>query len=543
MMVSTSRSGFVRASRVALTLGALGSMMVPFGVPFAPVSVAMAAQGPASVADLAEGLLDSVVNISTSQTVKGDGEDESAVQPPQVPEGSPFQEFFDDYFGKKGKKEGEEQSRKVQSLGSGFVIDAEKGFVVTNNHVIADADEIEVNFNDGSKLKAELVGKDLKTDIAVLKVDPKAHKLKAVAFGNSEKTRIGDWVMAIGNPFGLGGTVTVGIISARKRDINSGPYDSFLQTDAAINRGNSGGPLFDMDGKVIGINTAIISPSGGSIGIGFAIPAEMAVGVIDQLKEFGETRRGWLGIRIQPLTDDVADSLGLKDSKGALIAGLIEGANVDNKALEAGDVVIRFDGKPVDTARDLPRLVAESQVGKDVAIVVIRKGEEKTVNVKLGRLVETDKDQATAESDDEDQVPLPEDSKPSTRDEPGKGDANKNDPAKDKNEQNKSEKDKASSVSVLGMRLGKLDEAARGTFGIAADVQGVLITGIIPQSVAAEKRVERGEVIVDIGQEVVKTPEDVKKRIDALRREGRKNALLMLAARSGELRFVTMRLD
>lgn len=545
MMVSTSRSGFVRASRFALTLGTLGSMMVPFGVPFAPVSVAMAAQGPASVADLAEGLLDSVVNISTSQTVKGDGEDESAVQPPQVPEGSPFQEFFDDFFGKKGKKDGDAQSRKVQSLGSGFVIDAEKGFIVTNNHVIADADEIEVNFNDGSKVKAELFGKDLKTDIAVLKVDPKAHKLKAVAFGNSEMTRIGDWVMAIGNPFGLGGTVTVGIISARKRDINSGPYDSFLQTDAAINRGNSGGPLFDMDGKVIGINTAIISPSGGSIGIGFAIPAEMAVGVIDQLKEFGETRRGWLGIRIQPLTDDVADSLGLKDSKGALIAGLIEGANVDSKALEAGDVVIRFDGKPVDTARDLPRLVAESQVGKDVAIVVIRKGEEKSVNVKLGRLVETDKDQAIdeGEDEDEDQVPLPEDSKPSTKDEAGKGDANKNDAAKDKNEQNKSEKDKVSSVSVLGMRLGKLDEAARGTFGIAADVQGVLITGIIPQSVAAEKRVERGEVIVDIGQEVVKTPEDVKKRIDALRREGRKNALLMLAARSGELRFVTMRLD
>ncbi len=252
-----------------------------------------------------------------------------------------------------------------------------KGYIVTNNHVIADADEIEVNFVDGSKLKAELVGKDTKTDLAVLKVDPAKHKLTAVQFGNSEKARIGDWVLAIGNPFGLGGTVTAGIISARKRDIQSGPYDDFIQTDAAINRGNSGGPLFDMDGKVIGINTAIYSPSGGSIGIGFAIPAEMAVGVIDQLKEFGEVRRGWLGVRLQPVTEDIAQSLGLKDAKGALIAGLIENSGVDNTAIKAGDVVIRYDGKPVERARDLPRLVAESAVGDEVDIVVVRDGEEK----------------------------------------------------------------------------------------------------------------------------------------------------------------------
>ncbi len=224
-------------------------------------------------------------------------------------------------------------------------------------------------------------------------------------FGNSENARIGDWVLAIGNPFGLGGTVTAGIISARKRDINSGPYDDFIQTDAAINRGNSGGPLFDMDGKVIGINTAIISPSGGSIGIGFAIPTEMAAGVIDQLKEFGEVRRGWLGVRIQPVTEDIAQSLGLKEAKGALIAGLIENSGVDNKAIEAGDVVIRYEGKPVDAARDLPRLVAESPVGKEVEIVVVRQGEEKTVKVKLGRLVEDDK---SSEATTEDQVPLPE---------------------------------------------------------------------------------------------------------------------------------------
>ncbi len=520
-MAIAPKAGFARTLFATVALGAMtvgGTLSI--GMP-----PAIAAQGPASVADLAEGLLDAVVNISTSQTVKEDGEGDGAVPMPQVPEGSPFQEYFKDFFGDKGGAQGDE-SRKVQSLGSGFVIDAEKGFVVTNNHVIADADEIEVNFNDGSKLKAELVGKDIKTDLAILKVDPTKHKLKAVQFGNSEKARIGDWVLAIGNPFGLGGTVTAGIISARKRDINSGPYDDFIQTDAAINRGNSGGPLFDMDGKVIGINTAIISPSGGSIGIGFAIPAEMAVGVIDQLKEFGEVRRGWLGVRIQPVTEDIAQSLGLKEAKGALIAGLIENSGVDNKAIEAGDVVIRYEGKPVNTARDLPRLVAETPVGKEVEIVVVRQGEEKTVKVKLGRLVEDDK---STEAATEDQAPLPE----------GEGgDEGVETPDTPKKEQ-KSE----AGPSVLGMKLSELNDDVRGEFGIAEDVEGVAVLYVSPGSAAGEKRIETGDVIVDIGQVTVKTPDDVKKRIDALRREGRKNALLMLASRSGELRFVTVRIN
>ena len=520
-MAIAPKAGFARTLFATVALGAMtvaGTLSI--GTP-----PAIAAQGPASVAELAEGLLDAVVNISTSQTVKEDGESDGAVPMPQVPEGSPFQEYFKDFFGDKGGAQGDE-SRKVQSLGSGFVIDAEKGFIVTNNHVIADADEIEVNFNDGSKLKAELVGKDIKTDLAILKVDPSKHKLKAVEFGNSEKARIGDWVLAIGNPFGLGGTVTAGIISARKRDINSGPYDDFIQTDAAINRGNSGGPLFDMDGKVIGINTAIISPSGGSIGIGFAIPAEMAVGVIDQLKEFGEVRRGWLGVRIQPVTEDIAQSLGLKEAKGALIAGLIENSGVDNKAIEAGDVVIRYEGKPVDTARDLPRLVAETPVGKEVEIVVVRQGEEKTVKVKLGRLVEDDK---STEAATEDQAPLPE----------GEGgDEGTVTPDTPKKEQ-KSD----AAPSVLGMKLSELNDDVRGEFGIAEDVEGVAVLYVSPGSAAGEKRIETGDVIVDIGQVNVKTPEDVKKRIDALRREGRKNALMMLASRSGELRFVTVRIN
>ncbi|CAB4326150.1 DegQ family serine endoprotease [Brucella sp. 191011898] len=524
-MAIAPKAGFARTLFATVALGAMSvAGTVSMGTP-----PALAAQGPASVADLAEGLLDAVVNISTSQTVKDDGEGDGPVPMPQVPEGSPFQEFFKDFFNDKDGAQGDD-SRKVQSLGSGFIIDAEKGYIVTNNHVIADADEIEVNFNDGSKLKAELVGKDTKTDLAILKVDPSKHKLKAVHFGNSEKARIGDWVLAIGNPFGLGGTVTAGIISARKRDINSGPYDDFIQTDAAINRGNSGGPLFDMDGKVIGINTAIISPSGGSIGIGFAIPAEMAAGVIDQLKEFGEVRRGWLGVRLQPVTEDIAQSLGLKETKGALIAGLIENSGVDNKAIEAGDVVIRFDGKPVDTARDLPRLVAESPVGKEVEIVVIRQGAEKTLKVKLGRLVEDDKSTDPAI---EDQVSAPDDGEqPGARQE-----------TPDKSDKPKKEHKSDAAPSVLGMKLSTLDDDIRGEFGIAEDVEGVAILYVAPGTAAGEKRIETGDVIVDIGQVTVKTPEDVKKRIDALRREGRKNALLMLASRSGELRFVTIRID
>ncbi len=547
-MVSAFKTGLVRNTLLALSLTALA---LPLDVAFnQAVAQSTAAElhakgkGPASVADLAEGLIDAVVNISTSQTIKGEGD--GIVQVPDVPEGSPFQEFFDDYFKKKDEEGGDERSGKVQSLGSGFVVDAEKGFIITNNHVIADADEITVNFNDGAKLKAELVGTDTKTDIALLKVDPKKRKLVAVKFGNSEAARIGDWVMAIGNPFGLGGTVTVGIISARKRDINSGPYDSFIQTDAAINRGNSGGPLFDMDGNVIGINTAIISPSGGSIGIGFAIPSEIAGSIMDQLKEFGEVRRGWLGVRIQPISDDMLENLGLKEAKGALVAGLIDGAEVDNKALKAGDVILRFDGKVVDTARDLPRLVAESAVDEVVDIVIQRDGKEQTVKVKLGRMVEAEKASSSADEEDEemmddeeleteDQAPPPALAPSTEESTTEKGDK----PA----DEAKPDTAAIPAVTVLGMKLGMLDDDMRGIYGIDEDVEGVVVQDVAPNSAAATKRIEAGEVIVDIGQEVMKTPQDVKKRIEALQRQGRKNALIMLASRSGELRFVTIRID
>ncbi|MCL4170902.1 UNVERIFIED_CONTAM: hypothetical protein GTU68_030060, partial [Idotea baltica] len=316
---------------------------------------------------------------------------------PEVPDGSPFQEFFEEFFNRQNP--GEDQARRVQSLGSGFVVDGTEGIIITNNHVIEGADEITANFNDGTKLKAEIIGTDEKTDLAVLKVEPEA-PLKAVSLGDSDSIRVGDWVMAIGNPFGLGGTVTVGIVSARNRDINSGPYDNFIQTDASINRGNSGGPLFDMDGNVIGINTAIISPSGGSIGIGFAIPAKTATRVIEQLREFGETRRGWLGVRIQEVTDEIAESLGMDEAMGALVAGVTDDGPAAKAKVEPGDVIVRFDGNEVETMRELPRMVAETAIGKDVEVIVLRKGEEVTISVTLERLEENEIEEASATTDD-----------------------------------------------------------------------------------------------------------------------------------------------
>jgi serine protease Do len=458
------------------------------------------AKGPDSVADLAAGLLDAVVNISTTQTVAGS----KGVPAPKLPEGSPFQDFFDDFFNDKG---GDAQPRRVQSLGSGFVIDP-SGILVTNNHVIEGADEIVANFNDGSKLTAKVLGRDEKTDLAVLQVTP-VRPLTAVGFGDSDKLRVGDWVMAIGNPFGLGGSVTLGIVSARNRDINSGPYDNFIQTDAAINRGNSGGPLFNMDGQVIGINTAIISPSGGSIGIGFAIPSKTVANVIGQLRQFGEARRGWLGVRIQEVTDDIADGLGMKSAAGALVAGVTDKGPADAAGIQAGDVIVEFDGQKVSAMHELPRLVADEPIGKEVPVKVLRKGEEKTVTVKLGRLVDDDK---TAEADASGAAP----------EQPP--------PAK-------------VIAGPLGLKLSDLSPDARKQFGIKDSVVGVVVTGIEPGSAAAEKRLQPGDVIVEVAQQAVKTPDDVQKRIDDLKKDGRKSALLLLANKDGDLRFVAVKID
>jgi serine protease Do len=490
--------------------------------------------GPASVADLAEGLLDAVVNISTSQNVK---DDEGAGPAPRAPDGSPFQEFFNDFFNKhKGKPGG---NHNVSSLGSGFVIDPQ-GFIVTNNHVIEGADDIEVNFADGSKLKAKLIGTDTKTDLSVLKVEPKK-PLKSVKFGDSSGMRIGDWVMAIGNPFGFGGSVTVGIISGRGRNINAGPYDNFIQTDAAINKGNSGGPLFNMKGEVIGINTAIISPSGGSIGIGFSVPSELASGVVDQLREFGETRRGWLGVRIQPVTDDVADSLGLSSAKGALVAGVIKGGPVDDGSIKAGDVILKFDGKPVNEMRDLPRVVAESPVGKAVDVVVLREGKEQTVKVTLGRLEDSDQ-AAAAESGADGGVINPDPDENQDMDQPD-GDQAQPMPDGKGTPATPAQPDAADAKDVLGLSLSALSAETRKTFGIAESVDGVLVAEVKPGSLAAEKGLKAGDVIVEVAQEFMRSPDAVATKVQSLKQEGRRNAQMMIASGNGDLRFVAVPME
>ncbi|MBJ3775527.1 Do family serine endopeptidase [Acuticoccus mangrovi] len=474
-------------------------------LPLAPIGVGAAVAqevGPRSVADLAEGLLGSVVNISTSQRVDA----ERSVPMPDTPdEDTPFQEFFDEFF---DQDDAVPDPRRVQSLGSGFVISAD-GVVVTNNHVVKDADEVVVNFADGSKLEAKILGVDPKTDLAVLKVDP-PKPLKPLEFAASEDLRVGDWVMAIGNPFGLGGTVTVGIISARNRNLQSGPYDDFIQTDAAINRGNSGGPLFDMNGHVIGINTAIISPSGGSIGIGFAIPSEIAVSVITQLQQYGETRRGWMGVRIQSVSDEIAESLGMAAPKGALIAGVTAEGPAEKAGIQAGDVVTRFDGRDVNEMRDLPRIVAETTIGKTVPVTVMRDGNEVEIAVEIGQLEESEARATPVEE----ATPEPA---PAT-------------PAPEK-------------TSVLGMILSPLTDEQRQVFEIADDIDGVLVLEVEDDSRAAEKRVTAGDVILEVGQRQVSAPEDVLERLDKLREDGRNTAILTLSNKAGQLRFTALRLD
>src|SRR5271167_2071360 len=468
------------------------------------------ARGPDGIADVAEKVIDAVVNISTSQTVeaKGGPSGEGRGATPQLPPGSPFEEFFDDFFknrrGPGGPRSGDMQPHKTNSLGSGFIIDP-SGVVVTNNHVIADADEINVILNDGTKIKAELVGVDKKTDLAVLKFKP-VKPLIAVKFGDSDKLRLGEWVIAIGNPFSLGGTVTAGIVSARNRDIASGPYDNYIQTDAAINRGNSGGPLFNLDGEVIGVNTLIISPTGGSIGIGFAVPSKTVASVVDQLRQFGELRRGWLGVRIQQVTDEIAESLNIKPARGALIAGVDDKGPAKPAGIEPGDVVIKFDGKDIKEPKDLSRVVADTSVGKEVDVVVIRKGAEQTVKVTLGRLDDADK-------------PVPV--------------ANKTqEPA-----------DKPVTQKVLGLDLATLSKDLRGKYKIKDSVKGVIITNVDGTSDAADKRLSAGDVIVEVAQEAVANAADIKKRVEQLKKDGKKSVLLLVSNADGELRFVALSLQ
>ena len=487
-----------RGARLPLAF-AFAAAMLAGSLAFASPTPAFAQARPTNLADLVDSVAEAVVNISATQTV----EDKEAGAP-NLPKGTPFDEMFEEFFRNHGINP-HPRAHPAQSLGSGFVIDP-TGIVITNNHVVGDANDIVVIFTDGRKLKAKVIGKDSKVDVAVLKVESDK-PLKTVKFGDSDKMRVGDGVMAVGNPFGLGETVTAGIISARNRNIDSGPYDDFLQTDASINKGNSGGPLFNLQGEVIGINTAILSPSGGSIGIGFATPSASVMPIIAQLEQFHETRRGWLGVRIQPVDDTIADSLGLGAARGALIAGIEEKGPAKPAGLQPGDVIVKFDGKDIKESRDLPRLVASMPVGKSVEVVVVRDGKEVTKTVTLGRLEDGEQKTALAEEHDE----------------------------------------SASSNAVskaLGMEFSGLSEEARKNFKIKDSIKGVIVTSVEPGSAAAERGLKPGDVIEEVNHQAVERPGDVARAIeDAKKEPGKKPALLLVSNGEGVVRFVAVPLN
>ncbi|PWC33131.1 DegQ family serine endoprotease [Azospirillum sp. TSO35-2] len=474
-----------------------------------PPAVTMMQDAPSTFADLAAKVSPAVVNIAAMQDAKPEQRAQRAPGIPAFPPGSPFEEFFRQFQdqmnrnggpngGSNGEPDDQDQGPRGKSgaLGSGFIIDP-AGYVVTNNHVIDGSSDITVTLQDGTALPAKIVGRDAKTDIALLKVTSDK-PLPAVDWADSAKTRVGDWVMAVGNPFGLGGTVTKGIVSARGRDIHSGPYDDYFQLDAAINRGNSGGPTFDLNGRVIGINTAIYSPNGGSVGIGFAIPANLAKEVVAQLKDSGKVERGWLGVKIQEITPDIADSVGLPAAKGALVAEVTPDSPAQRAGLKQGDVVLSYAGKPVDNLRDLTRNVAETKAGDTVDLKILHDGREKTVPVRIDRLSEQAQ-LAAAETAPAEQ---------------------------------------AEAAAVKGLKLAPLDPAARKRLGIGDEVQGVVVTGL---SAKTETPIRPGDVIERVGDSAVKNPADVRHHVAEAEKAGQK-AVLMLINRQGNESFVALKL-
>jgi serine protease Do len=469
-----ARQTFMKSIASAALAGVLAISMIAVAPGPRP---AAARPAPESFADLAERLLPAVVNISTTQVSK---KRERGPEIPQFPPGSPFEEFFKDFFDRNRPGDG---PRKATSLGSGFVIDP-TGYIVTNHHVIEDAEEVTVILHDDTNLKAKIIGRDTKTDLALLKVEPKA-PLTAVKWGDSESARVGDWVLAIGNPFGLGGTVTAGIISARKRDINSGPYDSYLQTDASINRGNSGGPMFNLKGEVIGVNTAIYSPSGGSIGIGFAIPASQARVLIDQLRKYGRTRRGWLGVRIQTVTEQIAESLDMGKARGALVAGVTEGGPAEGAGIKSGDVIVTFDGKPIDEMRDLPRLVAETPIDQSATLKLLRNGKPVELKVKIGELPDDVQERKASGVEDK------------------------------------------SSLQMLGLTLTPLTDTLRETYKLDSRSKGVLVTDVKEGSAGKKAGLQPGDLIVEVAPDTVDAPEEFQEKVEKAREAKRKTVLLL----------------
>jgi serine protease Do len=458
---------------------------------FFTVSIAHSSSVPESFADLAEKLSPSVVNISTTTVIE-----QKSREMPSFPPGSPFEDFFKQFEKPGGKK------RKAQSLGSGFIID-KSGYIITNNHVIDNAEKIMVILYDDTSFEATVVGKDPKTDVALLKINPKKTKLSAVKFGDSNKLRVGDWVMAIGNPFGFGGTVTAGIVSARGRNL-SGSYDDYIQTDASINRGNSGGPLFDMNGNVVGINTAIFSQSGGSVGIGFAVSSNLAKQVTDQLKQYGRTKRGWLGVLIQEISKEIADSLGMKSVKGALVSSATEGGPAQKAGVKTGDVILKFNGIDIDTMKELPKVVAGTPVGKSVPLVILRNGKTITLNVVLGELELAEKENLITKSS-----------------------GNK--------------KSKSKTFEKLGFVAEELSKSNIEKFKLKKIKAGILISSVKEGSVAQEAGLLPGMVIVRVGQIEVNSIDVIEDAIKNAIKQKRKAILLLVKVESGT-RFVALEL-
>jgi serine protease Do len=445
---------------------------------------------PPSFADLVDQVGDAVVNITTSAIVAG-----REGPMPNMPPGSPLEDFFNDFL---DRQQGPESApRRSQALGSGFVI-SEDGFIVTNNHVIEGADEILIEFRSGMELAAELIGRDPNTDIALLKVEAET-ALPFVPFGDSEAMRVGDWVMAMGNPLGQGFSVSVGVVSARERAL-SGTYDDYIQTDAAINRGNSGGPLFNMNGEVIGVNTAILSPTGGSIGIGFAMSASVVTNVVDQLREFGETRRGWLGVRIQDVNEEIAESVGLAEARGAMVTDVPEGPAMD-AGVEVGDVILSFNGQDIEDTRELVRIVGESGVGETVRMLVFREGETQTLLVTLGR-------RETAEG-----VGAPT-----------------------------AEPEAEPSGEVLGLTVSPLTDELRERLDAQGVPGGLVIEAVDPASDAADKGLQVGDVITEVSQQPVRSVSDFAARVESAEEAGQRSILLLIR-RAGSPRFVPLSLE
>lgn len=443
---------------------------------------------PESFADLVEQLSPAVVNITTTAIVP-----EREQFNPMVPRGSPFEDFFRDFMEKQPGDQQPKRQRRGTALGSGFIISSD-GLLVTNNHVIENADEIKIEMLNGEILEAKVLGTDPKTDVALLKVESKT-KLPFVEFGNSDDARVGDWVLAIGNPLGQGFSVSAGIISARGRDLQ-GPYDDFIQTDAAINRGNSGGPLFNTSGKVIGVNTAILSPNGGSIGIGFSMSSVVVQKVVNQLRDYGETRRGWLGVRIQNLNSEVAEALGLENINGALVTDVPEGP-ARKAGIRSGDVIIEFDGLKINDSSSLVKVVGDSEVGKDVDILIWRDGNQKTLTVKLGRL---------------ENVQL-------------------------SNEKNQNRSSKINEYA--GMSFTDLTNEIRKRFDLSDESIGVVVVGVNDNSPAAERGIKPGDIIQKVDQVDINTSKEILKVVDEAK-NNKKSSILFLIKRGLNVRFIAL---